>query len=162
MRSLSWFICICLTMTAAARAADPPSDRQAAVRERGAEVMSFSLGATQHVFTKTTDGGVQRVVARGDHAEQVDRIRSHLRAISDAFTQRDFSGPAHIHGEDMPGLAALKAAPRDDLTVAYHDIDDGAEITYRARTDAVRDAIHRWFDAQLADHGTDATRTLPH
>jgi hypothetical protein len=162
MRPLPWIACFFLAANGVAHASDPPTERQAIVRERGAEVMSFSLGATQHVFTKTADGGVQRVVARNGHAEQIDRIRSHLRAISDAFTQRDFSGPAHIHGEDMPGLAALKSAPRDDLTVAYRDIDDGAEITYRARTDALRDAIHRWFDAQLADHGTDATRTPPH
>src|SRR6476661_8385628 len=40
------------------------SARQAEVARRGADVMPFDLKATTHVFTKTADGGVQRVVAQ--------------------------------------------------------------------------------------------------
>lgn len=140
----------------------PLEQRQADVRARGPDVMSFSLDATQHVFEKTATGGTQRVVARDGHAEQVSQIREHLQGIARAFTARDFSGPTHIHGADMPGLADLKAAPADALTVTYRDVEDGAELTYRANTDALRDAVHRWFDAQLADHGHDATDHAGH
>jgi len=131
--------------------------RQEDVHARGPDVMPFSLDATQHVFEKTPSGGTQRVLARAGHAQQVPQIRAHLRDIVQAFTARDFNGPTHIHGADMPGLAELKAAPADALSVTYRDIDNGAEVIYRASTDMLRDALHRWFDAQLADHGNDAT-----
>jgi hypothetical protein len=39
------------------------AQRQADVAQRGAQVMPFDLSATKHVFTKTADGGVQRVIA---------------------------------------------------------------------------------------------------
>lgn len=138
------------------------ADRQAQVHARGPDVMPFALDATQHVFEKTSDGGVQRVVARAGHTDQVARIREHLQSVAHAFMARDFSGPAHIHGADMPGLAELKAAAPAELTVSYRDIDNGAEVTYRGATEPLRDAIHRWFDAQLADHGHDATDHADH
>jgi mono/diheme cytochrome c family protein len=131
--------------------------RQTDVRARGPQVMPFSLDATQHVFEKTDSGGTQRVLAREHHPEQVASIREHLRGIAAAFAARDFSGPTHIHGAGMPGLAQLKAAPYDALAVTYREIDGGGELTYRAQTPVLQDAVHRWFDAQLADHGADAT-----
>jgi hypothetical protein len=137
-------------------AAAQTADRQETVRERGGDVMPFALADTLHVFEKTVGGGVQRVEARAGHADQIPMIRQHLKTIAEQFNARDFSGPAHIHGDNMPGLAELEAAPKADLTVAYRDIDGGAEVTYSAATGALRDALHRWFDAQLNDHGHDA------
>jgi len=137
--------------------ADALRARQADVHAHGNDVMPFSLNATQHVFEKTPAGGVQRVVAREGHAEQVPLIRAHLSSIAQAFTARDFSGPMRLHGDDMPGLAELKAAPAGTLTVTYRDIGNGGEVSYEAKTEMLRNAIHRWFDAQLSDHGHDAT-----
>ncbi|MGE5087922.1 MAG: hypothetical protein ACM3QY_02260 [Candidatus Levyibacteriota bacterium] len=78
---------------------------------RGAEVMPFDLKATTHIFTKTPDGGVQRVVVRnpGD-LRQVDLIRMHLRHIDEQFAKGNYSAPSSIHGNDMPGLRELQAA----------------------------------------------------
>ncbi|ANB77783.1 hypothetical protein AYM40_36065 (plasmid) [Paraburkholderia phytofirmans OLGA172] len=39
------------------------AERQAEVQQRGAEVMPFNLKATTHIFTKSDNGGSQRVVA---------------------------------------------------------------------------------------------------
>ncbi|MGH8123003.1 MAG: c-type cytochrome [Rudaea sp.] len=136
--------------------------RQAEVSARGPDVMPFSLDATQHVFEKTSSGGTQRVLAREGHPEQVGQIREHLKSIAQAFTTHDFSGPTHIHGASMPGLAELKVAPNGELSVSYRDIDNGGEVTYRTTTEALREAVHRWFDAQLADHGADATDHVSH
>jgi hypothetical protein len=132
-------------------------DRQAEIRERGIEVMPFTLADTLHVFEKTPNGGVQRVLARPGHVEQIAPIREHLQSIAQQFETRDFSGPAHIHGDDMPGLAELRSAAKGDLSVAYRELDDGAEITYLGSSEDLRKAIHRWFDAQLSDHGHDAS-----
>ncbi len=138
-----------------AHAAD--AARQAEVAQRGAEVMPFRLDATTHVFTKTAQGGVQRVVAK-DPADtaQVKLVRSHLREIEAQFRQGDLSAPAHIHGMDMPGLAELKAAQAGSIAIRYHDVKGGAELAYRTADAQLVAALHRWFDAQLSDHGADA------
>lgn len=140
----------------------PPSttaanSRRDEVRQKGAQVMPFTLDKTVHVFDKTDSGGVQRVLVRGDAPKQLMMIRSHLRDIAKAFSTRDFSKPAHIHGADMPGLAELKAAKADELRATYHELPNGAEIVYSSQTPKIITAIHRWFDAQLGDHGKDAT-----
>lgn len=146
-------------LLAAAGVMAQPADaqRQAEVARRGHDVMPFSLAATQHVFTKTGEGGVQRVVARDPRdAGQVELVRGHLRDIQAQFQRGDFSGPAHIHGEHMPGLAELAAARPGDLEVGYREVQGGAELAYRARDPALVAAVHHWFDAQLSDHGHDA------
>ena len=81
------------------------------VQQRGEQVMPFSLEQTTHIFTKTDKGGIQQVIAK-EHAgaEQIGRIQAHLSKISSQFRQGDFSDPATIHGDDMPGLATLRQA----------------------------------------------------
>lgn len=133
------------------------AQRQAEVSKRGKDVMPFSLPATQHIFTKTSQGGVQQVVARNAaDAAQVQLVRQHLREIREQFLRGDFSGPAHIHGHDMPGLAELKAARPAQIAIAYRDIEGGAELKYSTKEGALVAALHKWFDAQLSDHGRDA------
>lgn len=137
--------------------AQADAGRQAEVAARGAEVMPFSLDATTHVFSKTRDGGTQRVVARdaGD-AAQVRLVRAHLQQIRRQFLQGDVSAPAHIHGEGMPGLEALHAAGPGRFRIDYRDVAGGGELRYRSNDPKRVAALHRWFDAQLADHGKDA------
>jgi hypothetical protein len=140
------------SVTAAADA-----QRKAEVARRGPDVMPFSLAATQHVFTKTSQGGIQQVVAKSaSDAKQIKLVRRHLKDLQHQFMSGDFSGPAHIHGEQMPGLAELKAAPSGKLNIDYRDVPAGAELTYQTSDPALAQALHRWFDAQLSDHGTDA------
>lgn len=138
-----------------ASAAD--AQRQAEVAKRGPDIMPFSLKATQHVFTKTSDGGVQKVIARNAaDAEQVTLVRGHLRDIQTQFLKGDFSGPTHIHGTEMPGLAELKSAEAGQIAIDYKDVAGGAELTYRTADARLATALHRWFDAQVSDHGPDA------
>ena len=133
------------------------AQRQADVASRGKDVMPFSLPATTHVFTKTAEGGVQQVVAkRATNAAQVELVRQHLREIREQFLKGDFSGPAHIHGQDMPGLADLKAAKPGQIAITYKNIKGGAQLAYVTREPELVAALHTWFDAQLSDHGKDA------
>ncbi len=133
------------------------ADRQAEVSARGGDVMPFSLATTEHVFTQNASGGTQQVVTRnaGD-AQQVALVRQHLREIREQFLKGDFSGPSHIHGANMPGLAQLKTAQPGQLAIAYRDIPAGAELSYTTNETNLVAALHQWFDAQLADHGPDA------
>ena len=139
----------------AAMSAD--GQRQAEVASRGADVMPFDLKATTHIFTKSEDGGSQRVVAKDPmNAEQTKLVRGHLLEIKSQFLKGDFSGPSHIHGMDMPGLAELKTAKPGQISIAYKEVEGGAELAYRTKSPKFVAALHKWFDAQLSDHGSDA------
>lgn len=139
------------------------AQRQAEVAKLGADVMPFNIKATTHIFTKSGDGGTQRVVAKDpSDAAQVRLVREHLRDIQKQFRTGDFSGPANIHGTDMPGLAQLKAEKTGQITIAYQEVEGGAELTYRTGNAKLLTALHAWFDAQLSDHGADAMAGQEH
>ena len=146
---------VLLASPLAALAADV--QRQAEVAKLGADVMPFSLKATTHVFTKTAEGGTQRVIAKqAADTTQVRLVREHLHDIRTQFLKGDFSGPSHIHGSEMPGLADLKTAKPGQITIDYKDVSGGAELVYRTTDAKLIAALHQWFDAQLSDHGADA------
>lgn len=119
--------------------------------------MPFSLKATTHIFIKTANGGIQRVVAkRATDTKQIQLVREHLREIEEQFKKGDFSGPSQIHGTDMPGLAQLKAAQPGQVSIEYKNVKGGAELTFRTQDPKLVAALHKWIDAQLSDHGQDA------
>jgi len=89
------------------------------------------------------------------------------------ITTRDVETEADIaRFAAMPQVAGVGTMSRillpstlhsaEDLRVAYEEIPDGAEVRYVGNTQAVTDAIHRWFDAQVSDHGHDASDHLSH
>jgi hypothetical protein len=135
----------------------PAQTRQKEVAVKGAKVMPFDLERTTHVFQKLDDGGLQEVVVKDPaNKKQIALIQSHLKEESEKFRKGDFSDPAKIHGEDMPGLAELKAGAAK-IDVRYTALSDGAQIRYATKDAKLITAIHRWFDAQLSDHGHHAT-----
>lgn len=127
------------------------------VAQRGSHVMPFNLEQTTHIFSKTDTGGVQQVIVKNKaNNEQIKLIREHLSKISHEFMQGDFSNPAKIHGDTMPGLAELKKAKQGDIKIDYKELVDGGQITYSTDQPALISAIHQWFDAQLSDHARHA------
>nr|WP_217346501.1 aspartate carbamoyltransferase [Noviherbaspirillum sp. L7-7A]MBV0880931.1 aspartate carbamoyltransferase [Noviherbaspirillum sp. L7-7A] len=146
-----------------ASAEPAPPARQAEVAARGAQVMPFELAATSHIFTKNRNGGLQQVLVRNPKdKEQLRLVRSHLQEIAGRFQAGDFSAPARIHGEAMPGLAQLKQARPGEITLHYKEVRDGAQIRYATSNPALVPALHQWFDAQLSDHGADAREGHAH
>ena len=137
--------------------------RQEEVAKRGAKVMPFSLERTVHIFAKTKSGGIQQVIAKDpSDTRQIMLIREHLSKISKEFAQGNFSDPARIHGNDMPGLSELEKARPGQLRITYKELPDGAQIEYLSDNKGLIDAIHRWFDAQLADHAGALPSILEH
>ena len=131
--------------------------RQAEVATRGAQVMPFDLEQTMHIFQSLDDGGLQTVTAKDPaNREQIALIQAHLKQEAEKFQRGDFSDPAKIHGEEMPGLAQLKAGA-GQIDVQYLPVADGAQIRYTAKEPTLVMAIHHWFVAQRADHGRHAT-----
>lgn len=147
-----------------AQSAHPADEqRQAEVAKRGSDVMPFDLAATTHIFTKAKDGGTQVVIAKDNaNSAQVKLVRAHLHDIQQKFQKGDFSAPSHIHGNDMPGLAELEAAKPGQISISYRDVKGGAELRYRTPDASLVAALHRWFDAQLSDHGPDAMEGHQH
>lgn len=100
----------------------------------------------------------QRVVADAPRdRSEVRLIRRSCARRPEAFRRGEFADPASIHGEEMPGLAALQTGSKR-IEVRSRYLSEGAEITYRTSDSLLAAAIGDWFDAQLNDHGTDAIR----
>ena len=137
---------------AAADGAHETNTRQPEVAQKGATVMPFDLMRTTHFFDNLETGGIETVTAndKGD-AEQIKLIRTHLSAEAKRFSRGDFSDPAKIHGEEMPGLQRLAHAGHK-LNVKYRALPAGARLTYFSADKAVVAAVHEWFAAQRSDH----------
>jgi len=159
---LSWLLTlsmlgVLLTASPLLAVEEASKARRDEIARRGAEVMPFSLEQTTHIFTKTEKGGLQQVIIKEiPNTEQVKLIQVHLSKISREFAQGDFSDPAKIHGEDMPGLAELRKAKPGEIKIEYKELRNGAQINYATDDPALIEAVHQWFDAQLSDHARHA------
>ncbi|MDQ2996154.1 MAG: hypothetical protein M3R61_03735 [Chloroflexota bacterium] len=132
------------------------TNRQAMIHEQGSSVMPFDLDRTTHVFKTTETGGIEKVIAKdAADSEQIALIQQHLEHEVLRFREGSFSDPAAIHGATMPGLTEL-AAGAAKITFSYAALPNGAQISYETKDPRMVDALHRWFAAQLADHGHDA------
>jgi hypothetical protein len=142
-----------LFLSSCARQAE---ERQAAVERRSEQVMPFSMSDTMHIFTPTSAGGVQSVMVDDSDPHQIALVQKHLHEEAIAFAHGDFSDPAYIHGNNMPGLAELR---RDyaKMSVTYTSTNNGARIVYYSDDPKLVAAVHEWFSAQVQDHGAHAS-----
>ena len=126
------------------------------VHHMGAGVMPFDLAKTTHVFRMTDTGGVQRVIVKdASDADQIAMIQQHLKHEADAFQRGEYADPAMLHGADMPGLKDLQSGAKR-IKVLYSALPNGAEINFKTMDRHLLTAVHRWFGAQLSEHGADA------
>jgi len=136
--------------------------KQLEVAQKGAMVMPFNGQNSKHVFQKMPDGGLQQVLANdASDKSLVEAIRGHLSMEADRFKKGDYSDPMKIHGMDMPGVQYLSSVKPGQIVIAYRDLPNGGEVRYTGKDAATVTAIHNWFDAQLSDHGSDATDKRP-
>lgn len=148
--SLLAIVLAMLCVTAAAQST------QQHVHSMAHQVMPFDTSKTLHVFRMTETGGVMRVVARDAQAsEQIDLIRQHLRHEATQFEAGSYADPATLHGADMPGLKEIQAGAAS-IKVVYAELPLGASISFETRDMYLLTALHRWFGAQLSEHGADA------
>jgi len=126
------------------------------IHQMSHSVMPFDMSKTIHIFKMTEFGGIQQVVARdSSDAAQISMIRRHLKHEAGKFQQGDYADPARLHGAAMPGLKELQAGAAD-IKISFADSPAGAEITFHTTDIHLLTAIHRWFGAQLSEHGADA------
>lgn len=129
---------------------------QERVHHMSHHVMPFDISKTIHVFRMTESGGVQKVLARDpSETDQILLIRKHLSHEAVKFGRGDYTDPTKLHGADMPGLAELRANP-SKVKVSYSELPEGAQLAFDTKDLSMLTAIHRWFGAQLSEHGADA------
>lgn len=129
---------------------------QQQVHQMAHKVMPFDISKTVHIFKMTEFGGIQRVIVKDpESADQIALIRQHLEHEAEKFRLGDYSDPAKLHGIEMPGLRELQSgAP--DIKVSYAENPSGAELMFETTDLTLLTALHRWFGAQLSEHGADA------
>lgn len=134
----------------------PAQTPQEHIHSSAHTVMPFDMSKTTHIFRMTELGGIQRVVVKDSTAkEQVSLVQQHLKHEAERFQAGDFSDPGKLHGTDMPGLKDLQTAG-SKIKVSYAALSDGAQITFSTDDRHLLTEIHRWFGAQLSEHGADA------
>ena len=132
--------------------------RQEEVATQGAKIMPFDLEQTMHHFQPLENGGVQTVTVKDPaNSMQIALIQAHLKEEAEKFHRGDFSDPAKIHGENMPGLAALQSGAQH-IDVHYTALPNGAQIRYDTKDPALVMGLHQWFAAQRDDHGHHAVQ----
>jgi hypothetical protein len=132
--------------------------RQEEVATKGAKIMPFDLEQTMHHFQTLENGGLQTVTVKDPaNSTQIALIQAHLKEEAEKFHRGDFSDPAKIHGENMPGLAVLQAGAQR-IDVQYTTLSNGAQIHYSTKDPTLVMALHQWFAAQRADHGHHAVQ----
>jgi hypothetical protein len=129
---------------------------QERVHEMSHSVMPFDMPKTIHIFKMTESGGIERILVRDPReADQMALIRRHLKREAEKFQRGDYSDPAKLHGADMPGLKELESGA-SHINISYSELPAGAQITFKTENLQLLTAIHRWFGAQLSEHGADA------
>ncbi|MGZ5052920.1 MAG: aspartate carbamoyltransferase [Methylobacter sp.] len=108
-------------------------------------------------FSKTVHGGIMHIVAKpADNAQQIKLIQQYLRQTAEQYKKGDFSSTERFHGPDMPGLAQMKAAKTGDIRYDFQVLPNGGQIHFSTEYPQLLTALHHWFDAQIAEHGSSA------
>jgi hypothetical protein len=125
----------------------------AALQERGLKAMGVDQYTSTHRFDALDDGGRIELQRDVDDAAGVTQIREHLQAIAAAFKSGDFSTPAFVHMQQVPG-ADVMAARRNVITYTFSELPRGGELRITTRDPAALEAIHAFLSFQRSDHRT--------
>lgn len=122
-----------------------------ALQARGHDAMGVDQYTSTHLFDALPDGGRIELQRDTDDPAGVAQIRDHLRGIATAFRAGDFSAPAFVHTQEVPGTAVM-AARRAAITYTYHDLPRGGEVLITTRDPQAIEAIHAFMAFQRQDH----------
>ncbi len=124
-----------------------------ALQERGKQAMGVDQYTSTHHFDDMTDGGRIELQRDVDDSVGVAQIRAHLQGIASAFKGGDFTTPAFVHMQSVPG-ASVMAAKRSAISYAFTALPRGGQLLIVSKdTDAIA-AIHEFLAFQRMDHRT--------
>jgi hypothetical protein len=122
-----------------------------ALQQRGRRAMGVDQYTSTHRFDASPDGGRIELQRDVDDSAGVAQIRTHLRDIVRAFAAGDFSTPAFVHMQEVPGVSVM-AAKRASITYTYRALPRGAEVRIRTNDAEALTAIHEFLRFQRQDH----------
>ena len=125
----------------------------AALQARGRAAMGVDQYTSTHSFDALPDGGRIELQRDVEDPAGVAQIRAHLRGIAEAFESGDFSTPAFVHMQQVPG-ADVMAARRNVISYTFSELPRGGELRITTRDPAAVEAIHAFLAFQRHDHRT--------
>lgn len=125
----------------------------AALQERGANPLAMGVDqdASTHRFDVLPDGGRIELQYNTAEAAEIGRIREHLQEIARAFAAGDFTTPAFVHMQEVPGTDVL-AAKRDVVAWEYAELPRGGEVRITTTDAEALAAIRQFIEFQRSDH----------
>jgi len=123
----------------------------AAMQQRGQRAMGVDQYTSTHHFDPLPDGGRIELQRDADDSVGVAQIRTHLREIAKAFGAGDFSTPAFVHMQDVPGTKTM-AAKRAAITYTFRELPRGGELRIETNDAEALAAIHEFLAFQRKDH----------
>lgn len=131
-----------------------PADKDtafAAMQERGKHAMGVDQYTSVHKFDALPTGGRIELVRDSDDSAEVAQIRAHIREIARAFKSGDFSTPAFVHMQTVPGTTVM-SDKRAVISYEPRDVPRGAELVIRTTDPEALRAIHEFMAFQRGDH----------
>ena len=104
-----------------------------------------------HLFDALPEGGRIELQRNVDDPAGVAQIRQHLQEIARAFQSGDFTTPAFVHMQSVPGTEVM-AAKRDAISYEYRELPRGGEVHITTRDPDALVAIHEFMAFQRQDH----------
>lgn len=121
------------------------------LQQRGAVAMGVNQYTSTHKFDALADGGRIELQRDENDTRDVATIRTHLKEIRAAFERGDFSTPAFVHAQEVPGTKVM-AARRAHIRYAYADLPQGGEVRISTTDPEALRAIHEFVAYQRSDH----------
>jgi hypothetical protein len=131
--------------------APSPQNGFPALQARGQEAMGVDQYTSTHLFDALPEGGRIELQRNVDDPAGVAQIRQHLQEIARAFQAGDFSTPAFVHMQSVPGTEVM-AAKRDAISYEYGELPRGGEVRITTRDPEAVAAIHEFMAFQRQDH----------
>ena len=124
-----------------------------AMQMRGRVVMGVDQYTSIHRFDALPDGGRIELQRDRDDTAGALAIRDHMRAIARAFAAGDFSAPATVHLETVPGVRVMRAR-RKAIRYETSDLARGAALRIRTSDRDAVAAVHEFLAYQRREHRT--------
>ena len=140
---------VCVTAGAGALAAQDSSF--AAMQKRGKVAMGVDQYSSVHRFDDLPQGGRIRLERDRDDRVGARAIQDHLKGIAKAFGSGDFSTPAFVHMQDVPGAAEM-AKRRAAIRYAFRALPRGGEVRITTTDTVARRAVREFLAFQRGEH----------
>jgi len=134
-----------------AQAPTKPDTSFASMQQRGKQAMGVDQYTSTHKFDSFPTGGRIELQRDNDDSAGVAAIRAHIRDIARAFKSGDFSTPAFVHMQTVPGTKEM-AALRSKITYQVHDLPRGAELHIITSDSSALTAVHQFMAFQRGEH----------